>query len=663
VKKLPSSNKPRYLRTLVAPIVIVCALAVVITYLADHFIDRAINVTVLKDAEERAHIWAEEVTARTPELVQMANGVMVELALLEGISASADVNKIFCFKLFAADGRLLVVSDGRLLVVSDEPLYMDEGGEADDSKIARRVFATGISDVSIHDGTEKPNRPDTYVEIYIVAKGPDGSNFGVIKVFVDASYLSHALHDIFHNLGRLLIVGLAIVYLVPALVLIFRSEQLHTRDRDLLQLSLYDPLTETFNRRAFTSRAEALFDERENQDIGIMFFDLDRFKEINDDFGHEFGDRVLGYVARVLRRSLGPSDIIGRLGGDEFIILSPGANHSWFDLTAAQIFSALATPFTCNGNTVALSISIGAHLSPLGEDVDQAKHAADLALYRAKANGRGQLAKYSAELDDALSRRRHVEVCMQRSLDGYGGLFIEFQPIFHSCGHRIAGFEALLRLRDPDGGLIPPVEFIPIAEASGLINQIGYKSLEYTLEAAKDWVGDHFVAVNLSAIQFKNGKLVENVEFLLEKTGFDPTRLELEVTEGLLLEDDEQVSKQLRDLKNLGASISLDDFGTGYSSLGYLWKFQFDKLKIDRVFLEGFDFHSEQYRQVIATIVTLGHNLGLTVTVEGVETEAQLTMLKQLGCDQYQGFLLGRPMSVEAAYDIITHTTVEPKLA
>lgn len=246
---------------------------------------------------------------------------------------------------------------------------------------------------------------------------------------------------------------------------------------------------------------------------------------------------------------------------------------------------------------------------------------------------------------------------MRKSLSGEGGFSIQFQPIFTDSRTTPAGFEALLRLHDAAGESISPMEFIPIAEECGLITQVGYLSMRCALQTADGWSGNQFLAINLSAVQFKDGKLVDHVRSLLRETKFDPARLSFEITESLLIEDEESVSEQLFELQMLGVSISLDDFGTGYSSLAYLWKFQFDNLKIDRAFLAGFNHSSDRYRAVITTIVTLGHNLGMSVTVEGVETEEQFEMMQEVGCDRFQGFLLGRPMDRHAAFELASDET------
>lgn len=647
--------KPRYLRTIGPAIALAVFVALGISVIADRFLVYTLNQTINRSAEDDARVWVTELVDATPDLRQIVRHERDHLASVDQLLSSARLTGIFRFKLFDPQGRLLIVSDA--------PEYMAEGGEASDAQTARQVFVTGVSNVSRHDGTQTPNRPEAYAEIYLLAQGSAGDAFGVIEVYIDTTNLTRTLHATFHNLSRVLVFGSVLGFMLPALIYILRGEQVRTRDRELLHLSLYDLLTNTLNRRAFAERAEALFTDRRDIDVGVIFVDLDYFKQMNDDFGHEFGDKALGHVAQVLLGALDPTDVIGRYGGDEFLILLPGASKQRITFVAEQIEQHVTQPFTYKGNTVSPSVSMGAHLSPPGESEERALHAADLALYRAKADGRGRLVQFSSDLEQALLRRRHVEASIRRSLSGHGGFFIEFQPIYGTGGKAVVGFEALLRLRDEYDALIPPREFVPIAEDGGLMNQISAKAMKCVMETANDWPQDIFVAINLSATQFQDGNLPQTVRTLLAQTGFDGSRLDLEVTEGLLSENEQHVSQQLDELRKLGASISLDDFGTGYSSLGYLWQYHFDKLKIDRLFLQGLNIQDDKYAQVIATIVMLGRNLGLKVVAEGVETNEQLDMLASLRCDQYQGALLGRPMSAGAARALVTDPPAPRKSA
>lgn len=621
-----------YARALAMPVLIVCALASSMIYLADAFLHHFVTQTIASEAEQRAGGWSESMVDKAPELALISDGTVLEDEALDRIMADATADGVFRIHLFSPDGGFLQASD-------DHPVAINEVI----TETARQVFLTGELNTSIFEEIHNEHHPESHVETYLQVVGQGGEVHGVVKVFIDTTNFSNVMHHVFHKLSRVLIVGLAVVYLVPSLVLIFKAEQLRQRDRVLLELSSYDPLTGLLNRRELNNRANNIFNARVIRSIGVLFVDVDRFKQVNDELGHEFGDRLLEHIAKVINDHTGPDDLVGRVGGDEFMVILPTIGGSALTRFAQDIQIAMREPFSHNGTTITPSISSGAHVSAPGETLDQAIHAADLATYRAKANGRGQLVTYTSDLGDVQDRRRHVEGVMRSALGGSGGFFVAFQPIFSDHGKTLAGFEALLRLEDRDGTTISPAEFIPIAEESGLIIEIGQLTLLCVLRTAKDWPPELFVSVNLSAVQFKVGGIVEMVRNQLETSGFDPSRLELEVTESLLLEDEDQVSQQIDGLRALGLSISLDDFGTGFSSLGYLWKYKFDKLKIDRVFLQGFDNESERYRQVIGTIVTLGHTLGMKVNVEGIESETQLLMLGELGCDQFQGFLLGRP--------------------
>lgn len=631
-------------RTLLLPIALTCSITAAIFLAAEVYMNTVLNRTILASAEGYATNWTEDLADRSPLLIKVVEGEAQAVHYLDLILRTARNQRVFLFKVFGPDGRLIVSSAA--------PHYLGEGEDNGDRATVRQVFATGRANVSLHDGSEIADRPDSYVEIYQLMKNREGIPIGVIESYVDMTHDTAVLYGVLLDLSRLLIFGGALAYLLPSLFLIYRGGQLRRKDQKLLHMSLFDPLTDTLNRRAFTSRSHDLFTRRDKE-LAVMFIDLDRFKTINDQFGHDVGDKLLTHVAATMMSQLSERDVIGRIGGDEFVILCPRTGHKRCEELANRIVAHVSEPFTCDGVTLHPGLSVGMHVSPPGEDEKTAMNAADLAVYRAKHNGRGQAVMYCEDMDKALQRRRQIETCIRESLSGCDGFFVEFQPIFEARSCRVAGFEALLRLRDPEGAHISPAEFIPVAEMSGLINQIGRTSLRRVLETANSWGGDHFIAVNLSAIQFKAGDLPDIVADLLAETGFDPKRLELEVTEGILLEDEEHVSRQLAALRALGVAIALDDFGTGYSSLGYLWKYQFEKIKIDRSFVEGFDFYTEKYGQIISTIVTLGKNLDMKVTVEGVETDVQLKFLQEVGCDMIQGFLLGRPMSAEDAFDLI----------
>ncbi len=341
----------------------------------------------------------------------------------------------------------------------------------------------------------------------------------------------------------------------------------------------------------------------------------------------------------------GQKDIVARVGGDEFLfaLMRPSERDI---LSAVDAVLALAREqITWRGRRIAGRVSAGIHLiNGIADSVEDAIHHADLAMYQAKIDGKNAVRRFSQEMEVRMRSRREVEVLVREAVDAE--LFeVHYQPLLHGKTKTCVGFEALLRLKGRDGTYIPPAAFIPVAESIGLITKIGKWVIDEATSTAALWPNPMFVSVNLSVRQFGAEDLLGIVEAALEESGLDPGRLELEVTESLLMENTEAVARQLSALKQLGVSIAMDDFGTGYSSLGYLWQFGFDKLKIDRSFITALDVEENKAREILDTIVTLAHKLGMTVTAEGIETERQAEVLVGLACDQFQGFLYGKPMS------------------
>jgi len=633
-----------FTRTFLLPIAIVATMAVVLLFGVDRVIHSIVVSTIQTHAMQKSATWSKAVTAEHPALTQLSHGSTLTPLQAEMLGQTVHGSDIFLFKIFGPEGRELITSDN---VYGTKPK-----GEV--NQTARSVFETNTPYSEFFANSERGDRPAAYVESYIVIQDSSGAAIGVAEAYVDVTALDIALHGTFYTLSTALVFGCAVIYLLPSLFLIYRNDQLRQRDRALLHLSLCDVLTGALNRRAFNDQMEAAFSARaaDGKPLGFMFIDVDFFKSINDEHGHDYGDQFLKHIAGVISTQVRSDDIFGRFGGDEFVLITQDRSAKALQDFAQKIQTGVSRPFTYAGQTTRPRLSIGTHISPSPESSKQAMHCADLALYQAKAAGRNRIVAYDSRFDAALQRKRHVDSSLRAGLTGQG-LYLDFQPVFRNNGTLIAGFEALLRLTDDAGEQISPAEFIPIAENAGLINDIGHFALCGAVAAAKSWPDDTFVAVNLSAVQFKAGTLVETVGAVLETTGFPAHRLELEVTESLLLEDEERVGRQISGLKTLGVSMALDDFGTGYSSLGYLWKYQFDKLKVDRVFLEGYDFYTAKYRDIISAIVMLGHRLGMEVTVEGIEKPDQLDMLAKLGCDTFQGYLLGRPMTPESVEKLL----------
>ena len=422
------------------------------------------------------------------------------------------------------------------------------------------------------------------------------------------------------------------------------SEKKHTEER-IAYLAHNDALTGLVNRANFT---KALYDLLKNQENNyqwsIFYLDLDGFKIVNDTYGHAMGDKLLGEVAKSLKRVVSDRDVVARLGGDEFAILCKSAGSVQSVSTLAEaILQALSKPFIIDGSTLDIGVSIGITLRNRdGSDAHTLLHNADLALYRAKAEGRGTFRLYEHHMDEIVKERRNLENDLKSALKN-GELSLSYQPLVSAKETQTVSFEALARWTHPHRGAVSPADFIPIAEAMGIIAEIGDWVLHQACMEASNWPDHLSVAVNLSPQQFLSNKIVGTVVDALSKSGLAPDRLELEITEGLFMENTDEVMFSLRELKGMGVSISLDDFGTGYSSLSYLLKFPFDKLKIDRSLINSLDTDPNA-KNVLEAITKLASVMNLTVTAEGIETLEQVRVLLKMHCTHFQGFLFGQPL-------------------
>jgi diguanylate cyclase (GGDEF)-like protein len=400
--------------------------------------------------------------------------------------------------------------------------------------------------------------------------------------------------------------------------------------------------------------------------LALHYVDVDRFKAVNDAFGHEAGDILIQLVAERLRAATRRKDVVARIGGDEFTVVQLDAgDRGEAEALAQRIITTLADPFVINGHSVSVSGSVGVAIAPHDAiDLAQLMRCADLALYKAKADGRNCARFFTAQLDADNHDRLMLETALREAVASEG-FALYFQPVYDSSGKVLGGYEALLRLPRSDGqGMLSPTAFIPVAEELGLINDIGRWVLRQACKAAATWPEHLTVAVNMSPAQFAAGNVCDVVAAALAESGLKPERLEVEITEGLLLGDTDAVMTQLNKLKELGVSIVMDDFGTGYSSLSYLWRFHFDKIKIDRSFMTAFNQSDANAQTIVKTIVALGRSLHMQVTVEGVETGEQAAFVHGIAADQVQGFYFGRPMpETDIAADVLAdfrRATAEP---
>jgi diguanylate cyclase (GGDEF)-like protein len=419
----------------------------------------------------------------------------------------------------------------------------------------------------------------------------------------------------------------------------------HHAEARIRFMAHHDALTNLPNRVLFRIKMEELLraPNQHGARLAILCLDLDYFKNVNDTLGHPVGDAMLQAVAGRLHNCVREEDIVARIGGDEFAILVPLSDHGdRAELLARRIVQTLSEPFDLDAQRAVIGVSIGIALATeylISADVLLKN--ADMALYRAKSEGRGGYRFFEAEMDAQMQARRAIELDLREAMSRQE-LEVWYQPIFDLGADRVSGFEALLRWRHPEYGMIPPIQFIPLAEELGLIVPIGEWVLRQACQDAVAWPGELKVAVNLSPVQFGNHCLVETVQQVLTLTGLDSSRLELEITETVLLKDSETVLRTLHRLRNLGLRIVLDDFGTGYSSLSYLRSFPFDKLKIDQSFVREMTTRLDCLA-IVNSIASLASQLGITTTAEGVETLAQLDRVRHAGCNEVQGYYFDCP--------------------
>ncbi len=412
-----------------------------------------------------------------------------------------------------------------------------------------------------------------------------------------------------------------------------------------------DALTGIANRKALRDRLQERLSAaaRTGQATAILYIDLDRFKAVNDSLGHPVGDALLRKVAARFKSALRDGDVVARLGGDEFaVIQSDAPQPAAATMLATRLVDLIGRAYAVEGHMLHVGASVGVAIAPNdGYEPDVLLKNADLALYRAKAEGRGCHRFFEPGMDERMQLRRSMEVDLRRAL-ALNQLQLVYQPQFDLASHSLTGFEALVRWHHPSRGVVLPGDFIPLAEEIGVITAIGEWVLRTACKQAANWPNSVSVAVNLSPVQLRGGKLLETVVSALAQSQLSPGRLDLEITESALLDTTEMVLKVLNGLRDLGVAVSMDDFGTGYSSLSYLQKFSFDRIKIDQSFIRDIDVHVDR-QAIIRAVASLAATLGMKTMAEGVETEAELACIRAEGCDEVQGYLTGQPMPAEAA--------------
>jgi len=424
-------------------------------------------------------------------------------------------------------------------------------------------------------------------------------------------------------------------------------------EEQIRHLAHYDALTDLPNRALFHERLkQELVNIVEGEHLAVLYIDIDEFKSINDSLGHMIGDQLLKSVAARLKECVGTSDFVTRLGGDEFAIVQTAVkNPTEVVELVRRTFEAIRAPYDCLGHQVTSDASIGIAMAPQdGTDLDQILKNADMAMYAAKSAGRRTWRFFEPAMDAHVRERRLLETDLRKAI-AEQALEVYYQPCVSLENNAITGCEALVRWRHPERGMISPAEFIPIAEETGLINQLGEWVLATACAEAAGWPDDVRLAVNVSPVQFRSGTLALKIVTALAASGLAASRLELEITEAVLIRDDEAALEILHQLRSLGVRIALDDFGTGYSSLSYLQRFPFDKIKIDRCFVN--DLAEQDGSSIVQAVVNIAAARQMTTTAEGVETSEQRDLLRSLGCTEMQGYLFSAPKPAEEVRRIL----------
>jgi len=589
-----------------------------------------------QDATATAHTWAQYLADNVADLEQIAAGEQPSAASMVFFQGARKAGQVFRYEIFNREGYSQLVSDRDKIALVELSEY---------SADAARSVSTRQPVVDTMNGGS-PDRPSYFARAYLPVIA-DRRVIAIVGAYVDQTEPRDRFYRTFLKAATALCLLTGLSFVIPAIAWYRRTKEKQRGDRRIRFLAHHDALTGLTNRVNLVERLDKALVALPSHGgrFAVHFIDLDHFKTVNDSLGHDGGDFVLKTVAERLRAVTRPDDVVARLGGDEFVVIQSNvAGKDEAEEFAHRLTSALTVPMPYNGNAIMSTVSVGVALAPAdGNNPERLLKSADLALYKSKADGRNCVRLFRLEMDAALLERIELEKAVREAVL-HDRFELHYQPIIQISGRRLIGFEALIRLPAKDGTLIPPLVFIPVAEDLRLIGKIGTWVLRHACRTAMLWPKHLTIAVNLSPAQFAAGGVSAVVAAALEEAGLEPHRLELEITETLLLGDSESVMAELRALKALGVAIVMDDFGTGYSSLSYLWRFPFDKIKIDRSFMQGFDGSRRDAETVVKTIIGLGRELHMRVTVEGVETDKQAAFLEQVDGDQAQGFFFGRPV-------------------
>jgi diguanylate cyclase (GGDEF)-like protein len=599
-----------------------------------------------KDATEAARTWAEFLAVNVPDLEQIGAGELPSTTSLSFFEATSKAGNVYRYVIYNKDGYSQLVSDHSHIAPVDLSEFSSQAAYA--AKTGRPV-------VAIRSGNFE-NRSGYFAEAFVPVV-INGRTVATVADFVDeTTHRDYFYYDAWlASFALCSLTGLA--FCAPAIAWYRRTREKEQADRRIQYLAHHDVLTGLPNRARLIERLQgalALLPSA-GRYIALYFIDIDYFKQVNDAFGHDGGDFLLNTLGQRLSAMTRIEDMVARFGGDEFVVVQTGlVDKAQAEAFAKRIVSIVSVPIYFKELEISATSTIGVAVAPAdGVTPERLLTSADLALYAGKAAGRNCVRFFAPDMDEAMQKRVALGK-MLRNAVAHEGLVLQYQPVLEMSDRHLVGFEALVRLPAPDGTLIPPETFIPLAEELRLIDKIGAWVLREACCTAMSWPEHLTVAVNLSPAQFTYGSIEDIVAKALKESGLKPQRLELEITETLLLANTEQTMATLRKLKTMGVSIVMDDFGTGYSSLSYLWKFPFDKIKIDRSFMAALEQSDDGVETVVKSIIALGKEMKMRVTVEGVETKRQVDFLYNAHADQVQGFYFGEPVPAsEISADVL----------
>jgi diguanylate cyclase (GGDEF)-like protein len=604
-----------------------------ITVLTMGWVMRMESDQVLRhDAELSAARWAGALTATLPEPERLFTGVPIDAATRARIAKLGGQDAVYQILLFDLNGKPVLRS----------------GDVGDPRRQSMDASLPALLRAGVRQAQISRDAIDAGPEVYGVvdlAVTHQGRPIGLARLLIDETPRAQAADAGLQRIVVVVSLLLAIIGAMAAYQHVSSRRAQRATEKRLRYVAAHDALSGALNRASLMTALTRACTANDPQapTLALLRIDLDRFQDINDSFGHAVGDAVLRTTTKRLKTCLGPRDQLARLEADEFamLLVGPGTRDAVLPIVRT-VQQVLAEPMELSGQLVRSNASIGIALH--GDDSstpDTLMAHAELALSRAKSSGRGTFRFHDAERDQEVVAQRALTRDLRDALSR-GQLRLNYQPLFDNDGVTLVGYEALLRWHHGDQGEVSPAVFVPLAETAGLIDTIGLWALRQACADASGWPTSLGVAVNLSSNQFASGELVRQVSRALADTGLAPERLCLEITESVLLSNSEQVMQTLQNLRALGVSIAMDDFGTGFSSLAYLWRFPFDKIKIDQVFTKNM-LRDPKVAMIVRSIVMLAHALEIRVNAEGVETIEQRDALQQLGCHELQGFLLGRP--------------------